>query len=93
MTEAQRKLLELDLKKAEITKYYEEVDAALVAVRAEIGIDGYFQSDDGCVYKVAKPKGRYVQFKELEYLRTKRADEKAGTLSVKEAESKGFKVK
>ena len=93
MTEAQMKLVELDLKKVEITKYYEEVDAALAAVVAEIGIDGMFQADDGIVYQVAKAKGRYVQFKELEYLRTKRADEKAGTLSVKSAEAKGFKVK
>ena len=93
MTDAQRRLFELDLKKAEINKYYEELDQALADVVKEIGINGAFQADDGVVYKVTKPKGRYVTFKDLDYDRTKRPGEDRGTLSVKEAESMGFKVK
>ena len=93
MTEAQERLVKLDLKKAEISAYYEEVDKAIADVVAEIGIDGMFQGSDGCVYKVAKAKGKYVPYKDVEYVRTKRPDEKAGTLSVKEAKERGFDVK
>ena len=93
MTPAQMKLVALDLKKAEITAYYEELDKVLTEVVAEVGMNGMFQSEDGTVFKITEPKGKYIPYKDLEYLRTKRADERAGTLSAKEAKEAGYDVK
>lgn len=51
-----------------------------------------FQDDDKIVYKVVKPKGTYVDFKEVDYVRTRKEDEKIGTLSLKEAKEEGFEL-
>jgi hypothetical protein len=94
LTDAQRRLVELDLKKKEIEQYYEELEQVTAAVAAEVGLNGYFEAPDGTVYKLVKPAGRYVMFKDLDFLRTKREGEERGTLSMKEAElarANGFK--
>lgn len=92
MTEAQERLIALDLRKPEIEKYYEDLAQALKDLEFESGVDSYFQGPDGVVYKVVKPTGTFVAYKELGYHRTKRPDEDRGTLSVKEAQAAGFKV-
>jgi hypothetical protein len=93
MSPAIRKFLELEYRKAEMKKYWEELDAATQAVAAEIGLNSYFQDPvSGSVYKIVKPEGRFVDYKDIGYVRTKRGDEKRGDLSVKEAEEAGFKV-
>lgn len=85
LTEAQKKLVELDLKKPEIKAYYEELEKTVAEVAAEMPMNGYFKSDDGTVYKIVKPSGTYVSFKEFDFERTKREGETRGSLSVKEA--------
>lgn len=92
MTEAQERLVELDLKKAEVDKYYEELEQAILAVQKEIGVDKYFQADDKTVFKIVIPAGRFVKFKALDYHRTKRDGEVRGSLSAKEATEAGFKL-
>lgn len=92
LTEAQKRLIALDLKKESVDKFYEDLDAAIREVQAEVGTDGFFQAEDGIVYKVIVPAGRYVKYADLAYVRTKRPDERAGTLSVKEAQENGFKI-
>ena len=89
MTDAQRKFVELEQKRKQ---FLEEFDAALQAVAEETGIGNYFQDSDNVVYKIITPIGRWVKFDSVSYLRTKRADERQGTLSVKEAEEHGFEV-
>ena len=86
------KLIELDKQKTAIKAYYEELRETLERVSDELGVDGMFQADDGTVYQVVKPAGRYVQFEELGYIRTKRDGEKRGELSKKKAEEAGFKI-
>ncbi len=93
LTDAQQRLVQLDLRKKEIDSFYEELEQALTDVVAEIGVGSYFQSGDGTVYKVVKPTGTFVSFRDLAYNRTKREGEDRGTLSVKEAQSAGFNVK
>jgi hypothetical protein len=57
----------------------------------EIGEGTFFQDpNDMVVYKITKPKGTYVEFKEITYNRTKKLDEKKGSLSKKEAQEMGF---
>ena len=79
-------------KKDEIKKYFEELQMAISAVEAEIGINGMFQDEQGTVYKIVVPEGRYVAFDKLSYERTRRTGERAGSLSLKEAQAAGFVV-
>lgn len=92
MTPAQARFVELDKKKAELKKFYEEFAAATEAVVAEIGLNQYFSDEDGTVYKTVVPEGKFVTFDKYGIDRTKRPGEARGTLSVKEAEAAGFTV-
>lgn len=71
-------------------KFSEELDA----VMKNLGVDTYHQDpSNGLVYKIEKPKGRFVYYKELDYKRTAKPGERGGTvLSKKEAEEQGFTV-
>lgn len=90
MTEAQRRFVELERKKEEVKKYFDELNAATTAVAQEIGVNNYFQDDQGIVYKIVEPEGKFVHFERISYVRTRRAHEKRGDLSMKEAEAAGF---
>jgi hypothetical protein len=92
MTEAQKRFVELERKKEDIKKYFDELNQAVEAVSKEIGINGMFQDDQGIVYKVVIPEGKFVHFEKISYVRTRRAHETRGDLSMKEAESAGFKL-
>lgn len=98
LTDAQQRLVDLDLRKPEIEKYYEDLEQAIKDVvkegggPADDGIGAMFQAQDGTVYKMVKPAGTFVSYKELNYVRTKRSGEERGSLSVKEAQGSGFKV-
>jgi len=93
MNQVQLKLIELDKKKEQIKQYYEELRTTITQVHELVGDDGFFQDpSDGTVFQIVKPTGRFVQFEELGYIRTKREGEKRGELSVKKAEEAGFKL-
>ncbi len=93
MTPAIQKFLELERKKSEVKKYFEELKQATEAVAAEVGINSFFQDpSDGTVFKVVVPEGRFVAYEKVGYVRTRRSDEKRGDLSIKEAEAAGFQV-
>lgn len=57
-----------------------------------MGLDGYFQDEEGTVYKIVEPAGKFVTFDKVSYVRTRRTTEKRGDLSIKEAEEAGFNV-
>lgn len=92
MTEAQKKLVSLEKQKDQIKKYYEELAEATEAVKNEIGLNSYFQDEEGTVYKIVEAEGKYVTFDKLAINRTRRLNEKQGTLSIKEATEAGFNV-
>ena len=93
LTPAQQKFLELERKKAEVKKYFDELQAAVEEVVNEIGINQYFQDPtDGTVFKTVIPEGRFVHFEKFGYKRTKRVGETRGDLSMKEAKEAGFDV-
>lgn len=81
----QEKLVELSFKRDELKAKYEEFNTQLEEVLTKLGLDYVFEDKQGTVYKVVTPKGAFVSFKHIDYVRTKRGDEKAGTLSLKEA--------
>lgn len=92
MTEVQKKFVELEKKKEFIKKFYEELAQSLENLKAEIGLNGMFQDEEGTVYQVIIPDGKYVTFDKLSYIRTRRLHEDRGDLSIKKAESAGFNV-
>jgi hypothetical protein len=92
MTEAQQKFVALEKRKEEVKKFFEELAAATEAVAKEIGVNGYFQDQEGTVYKIVIPEGRFVAFDKIGYERTRRQGERQGSLSLKEAKEQGFVV-
>lgn len=92
LTERQKRFVELERRKDEIKKYYEDFEKAITELVAEQGVDSYFQDEQGTVYKLERCAGRYVKFDEYSYVRTKRPGEERGSLSMKEAKEKGFNV-
>jgi hypothetical protein len=92
VTEAQKKFVELERKKEEVKKFFDELAVATEAVVKEIGVNGFFQDEQGIVYKVVIPEGKFVYFEKFSYVRTRRPHEKRGDLSMKEAEAAGYKL-
>lgn len=92
MTESQKRFVELEKKKNEVKKFFEDLNEAVAAVSKEVGINGMFQDEEGTVYKIVVPDGKFVHFEHISYVRTRRIDEKRGDLSIKEAEAAGFNV-
>ena len=94
MTGNQILFVALERKMDEYKKYLAELAEATHAVAEEIGIGGMFQADDGVVYKIVIPAGKYVHFDAISYTRTKRGDEDRSPypLAIKEAQAAGFDV-
>lgn len=88
-----QKFVELERRKEEIRKYFDELQAAMEAVAKEVGVGTMFQDEQGIVYRIVSPDGRYVHFDKFACERTKREGETRGTLSAKEAKEAGFDVK
>lgn len=86
MIELEQKLVDLSFKKDELKKMYDALDKELVEVCQKLGVGYAFQDEEGTIYKVDVPKGTYVSYKPIGFVRTKRGDERAGTLSQKEAQ-------
>jgi hypothetical protein len=94
MTPVIQRFLELERKKADIKQYFNELKEATEALSKEIGIGGHFQDNDGVVYQVVVPVGRFVPFDQIGYVRTRRlsAEEKKGDLSLTAARELGYEV-
>lgn len=92
MTPLQTRFVELEKQKEQVKKFFEELKEANLAVAKEVGVNGYFQDTEGTVYKVVVPEGKWVQFEQISYVRTRRGEEKRGDLSLKEAEEAGFSI-
>lgn len=81
-----------------VAKQYEELKDQLTVKSDELqellrglNLGEYVQDPEtGLVYKIVKPTGRFVYYNDREYIRTAKADERAGSLSKKEAEEAGF---
>jgi hypothetical protein len=85
--------IELERKKEEVKKYFEELSAATQAVAEEFGTEVFFQDPtDNTVYQIVVPEGKFVSFDKFGYVRTKREGEARGSLSVKKAQEAGFDV-
>ena len=92
LSETQKKFVDLEKQKQEHKAYFKELNEAAVLVASEIGIGGSFQDEDGTVYQIVVPDGKFVSFEHISYVRTRRAEERAGDLSLKKAKELGYSV-
>jgi len=93
LTPAQQQFLKLVEEFETIKKRIKEIKPELDQALTQIGIGSYFQNpEDNTVYKVTAPEGRFVYFDKISYDRTKKEDEKRGSLSKKEAQEQGFEL-
>lgn len=84
-----------------LAKYYEELKEQMDNVRTdinatmtELGLGAFVQDPELLtVYKIVKPQGTYMYYKDIDYVRTALEGERAGSLSKKEAEAEGFALK
>jgi hypothetical protein len=93
LSENQKRFVELERKKAEIKKFNQDLQDAVKALVDEIGVGGHFQDEEGVVYQIVEPKGTFVSFEKYGYERTRRNDEKAGSLSIVKAVQLGYNLK
>lgn len=94
MTENQKRFVSLEKQKEQIKAFFESLSEAVAAVEKEVGVGGFFQDEEGTVYKIVEPDGKYVPFEKLSYLRTRRLTEERSPLplALKEAEAAGYNV-
>jgi hypothetical protein len=92
LSPAQQKFIELEKKKQEVKKFFEELKAATEELVTEIGVGGHFQDHEGTVYQVTVPEGRFVAFDKYSVVRTRRQGEKKGDLSLTKARELGYEV-
>lgn len=71
---------------------YKALKEQLEAKMLELGLDSYHQDPVvKTVYKIIKPTGTFISFRDIDYKRTALEGEKGGTvLSKKEAQEAGF---
>lgn len=93
MQENQIKLVNIIKEIESFKKEIKARNAELGLLLKEVGIDSMFQDpSDKVVYQIIQPKGRFVDFPEIGYERTKRDDESKGSLSKKKAIEAGFSL-
>ena len=92
MTPIQSQFVELEKQKEKVKEFFQKLKEATEAVRAEIGLNGFFQDSEGTVYQIVEPKGKWVEYDKISYIRTRRDNEVKGDLSLDKAEAAGFAV-
>jgi len=88
----QESLVRLVEYKEALKAQMKDTDVQLESVLKTLGLDYSFQAPDGIVYKITKPTGTYISFKEIDYARTKKVGEAKGSLSKAEAKELGYTV-
>jgi hypothetical protein len=86
------RFLELTKKEKRLEEELSAVREELLLVMKELKENSYIQDPETLVvYKIYKPSGTFVYFRDLDYKHTQIGDKKGGvTLSKKEAEEAGF---
>lgn len=91
MNELQQKFVALAKKREDLVRQLKQANQDLYNVINELPLGEMFQDpSDGVVYQIVVPAGTYVEYKSLDYVRTRREGEQKGSLSMKEAEAAGF---
>lgn len=87
----QERFLLLAKLKESVTEQYRKVSEDLEAAMKEVGLDQFVQDPETkVVYQITKPKGRYVMFSDIDYIRTRKSVDEKGELSMDKAMAAGF---
>ena len=92
LTKTQIRFIELDKVKAQYKEILEDYKSTVELLVDEMDLGGHFQDKDGTVYQVNPCDGKFVYFDRFEVKRTRREDEKRGSLSLKAARELGYEV-
>jgi hypothetical protein len=91
MNELQQKFLALAKRKEDLTRQLKQVNTELAETMRQLPIGEMFQDPaDGVVYQTIYPTGTFVEYKNIDYIRTRKEGETKGSLSMKEAQAAGF---
>jgi hypothetical protein len=91
MNPLQQKFLELAKKREELAKQMKLLNQDLASAMRDLALGEMFQDPaDGVVYQIIIPSGTFIEYKNVDYIRTRREGEAKGSLSMKEAEAAGF---
>lgn len=92
-SEIENRIIALAEKKEALKEEQKAVSEELEALMTKVGYGHAFQDNiTGLVYKIVKPNGAFTYYKDIDYVRTKKPEERAGTLSKTEAKTLGFDV-
>lgn len=93
LTDEQKKFIEISKKAESLKAELKELNAQMDELLSSIGVGKAFQDpEDSTVFEVVVPKGTFVNFKTIDYERTKRQGEARGNLSLTRAKELGFSV-
>lgn len=89
--EKQAQFLDLAKRYEALSEEMKEIKVQLQEVMVELKTETMLQDPETMlVYKIVVPKGKYMYFDAIDYVRTKKESEKSGDLSKKAAEEAGF---
>lgn len=93
LSDEQKKFIELSKKLEGLKAELKEVNIQIDELLSGFGVGAAFQDpEDSTVFEVVAPKGTFVNFKTIDYERTKRQGEARGSLSLVRAKELGFSV-
>lgn len=92
LTDKQKRFIELDKQKILFNQFQEQYALAIKELAQEMGINNHFQDDENTVYQIAELEGKFFHFERYEVKRTRRKDERAGSLSLIKAKELGYSV-
>lgn len=94
MDDQQKRFFELAVRYEKLIDEMKQVREELEVVMNGLGLNSYHQDPmTMLVYKIEKPKGTYMYYRDIDYKRTAKEGERGGTVLAKsEAESAGFFV-
>lgn len=94
MTDTQKRFFDLANEYEELKEELNTKRENLDAVMNELGFDTYHQDPNTMlVYRIVKPNGTFIYFREIDYKRTAKEGERGGVvLSKKEAQEAGFNL-
>lgn len=86
------KFIELDKKKAEVKKFFDDYEEIVREIESEACIGFNFQDSEGTVYMLDTMEWKSVRITPFEIKRTRREGEAKGTLSLTKARELGYEV-
>lgn len=90
--EACRHLVLLDRERQAHKDYFEAHRQAVAKVVELVGDAFHFQDEQGVVYRFVEPEGTFVKFEKLALERTRRPNEKKGSMSMEDGRRLGYLV-